>query len=137
MADVCPECGASGCREKFETMLALEFENPEVFGAVHHVTVICYNLQHPSAFSDEALAWMRSTLRALVEEGLSPAELRERSKKQFKGQVTVLSKTPKATRQIRWSMTVINVHIDTPENYVSDIMVWAKSILGEISKDKR
>lgn len=132
MSDVCPECGAAGCREKFESMLALEFEDPAVFGAVHHVTVICYNLQHPGAFSEEALAWMRSTLRAIVEEGLSPAELRERSKMQFKGAVKVLSKTPKAPRKVEWSMTAADVHTDGPEIYVNDIMAWAKAIIKDL-----
>lgn len=129
MSDVCPECGAAGCREKFESMLALEFEDPAVFGAVHHVTVICFNLQHPGAFSEEALAWMRSTLRAIVEEGLSPAELRERSKKKFNGHVNVLSKAPKAPRKVEWSMNVMDISTDSPEIYVDDIMAWAKSIL--------
>ncbi len=133
MAGICPECGAAGCREKFESMLALEFEDPAVFGAVHHVTVICFNLQHPGAFSGEALTWMRSTLRAIVEEGLSPAELRERSKKKFNGHVSVLSKAPKAPEKVEWSMTAMDVRTDSPEVYVSDIMAWAKSILKDIS----
>lgn len=132
MCVICPECGAAGCREKFESMLALEFEDPEVFGAAHHITVICFNLQHPSAFSDEALVWMRSTLRAIVEEGLSPAELRERSKKQFKGQVSVLNKAPKASRKIDWSMTVMDIRTDGPETYVNDVMAWAKAIIRDL-----
>ena len=130
--DTCPECGATGCRDKFESMLALEFEDPEVFGAVHHVTVICFNLQHPAAFSDEALEWMRSTLRAVVEEGLAPDELRERSQKQFKGQVRVLSKAPKAPKIAEWSMTAADVRTDSPDVYVNDIMAWAKSILKDL-----
>ena len=128
----CPECGALDCREKFESMLALEFEGPEVFDAVHHVTVICFNLQHPGAFSEEALAWMRSTLRAVVEEGLSPIELRERSRKQFKGQVKVLSKAPKAHPRAEWSMTAADVRIGDPEAYVNDVMAWARSILRDL-----
>ncbi|BAI62953.1 conserved hypothetical protein [Methanocella paludicola SANAE] len=131
MPDVCPECGAAGCREKFESMLALEFEDPEVFGAVHHITVICFNLQHPSAFSEEALAWMRSTLRAIVEEGLTPAELRERSKKQFNGRVSVLSKEQKAPQKVSWSMTVMDVRTDGPETYAEDVRAWARAILKD------
>ncbi len=129
---ICPECGAPGCREKFESMLALEFQDPGVFGAVHHVTVICYNLQHPARFSDEALAWMRSTLRAVVEAGLSPAELRERSKKRFNGRVKVLSKIPKAPRKTEWSMTAVGVRTDGPDVYVNDIMAWAQAILKDL-----
>lgn len=134
MCDPCPECGAAGCREKFESMLALEFEGLAVFGTVHHVTVICFNLQHPAAFSDEALAWMRSTLRAIVEEGLSPAELRERSHKQFNGQVKVLKKMPKSPHKVEWSMTAMGVRTDSPEVYVSDVMAWAKSTLNDLGR---
>ncbi len=131
MPDVCPECGAAGCREKFESMLALEFDDPAVFGAVHHVTVICFNLKHPSAFSEEALSWMRSTLRAIVEEGLTPAELRERSKKQFNGRVSVLNKAPKAPETVSWSMTVADIRTDDPEAYVNDVRAWARAILKD------
>ncbi len=131
MCDPCPECGATGCREKFESMLALEFEDPAVFGAVHHVTVLCYNLQHPANFSEDALEWMRSTLRAIVEEGLSPAELRQRSRKQYNGQVKVLSKIPKAPRKVEWSRTVMDIRTDAAEVYVSDVMAWAGAILRD------
>jgi len=129
---VCPECGAILCRDKFESMLALEFQYPMVFGAVHHVTVICYNLQHPAAFSEEALAWMRSTLRAIIEEGLTPSELRKWSQKNFRGHVKVLRKVPDKPRSSEWSMTMADVHIDDPETYVNDVMEWAKSILQDI-----
>lgn len=131
---VCPECGAPGdiCQEKFESMLALEFEDPAVFGAVHHLTVICFNLQHSSMFTDESIAWMRSTVQAIVEEGLSPAELRERSMKTFGGKVKVLTKVPKASPRNAWSMTVLDIRTDSPDMYVKDVNAWAKSILQDM-----
>ncbi len=136
MADssACPECGAPGdtCHEKFESMLALEFEDPKVFGAVHHLTVICFNLQHSSMFTDESIAWMSSTVQAIVEEGLSPAELRERSVKKFDGKVKVLRKAPRTSSKIAWSMTVLDVRTDSPEIYVKDVTAWAKSILADM-----
>jgi hypothetical protein len=114
-------------------MLALEFEDPQVFGAVHHLTVICYNLQHSSVFSDEALAWMRSMLHAIIEEDLSPEELRERSRNKFSGQVKVLRKAAMRS-PIMWSMTVMDVHTGSPNIYVKDVTAWAKSILRTIKK---
>jgi hypothetical protein len=77
----CIQCGAVGCKEKCGEMLAPEFEQPAVFGTVHHLTIICYNIQHPDEFTDEALEWMRSSLRTIVSEGLSPQEFRERAGK--------------------------------------------------------
>jgi hypothetical protein len=92
----CPQCGAVGCKDKYGEILALEFEQPTVFGAVHHITVTCYNLQHSDAFSDEALEWMRSSLRAIVKEGLSGPDLRNLARKTFKGDVRVKRQTAPA-----------------------------------------
>lgn len=136
MADhpACPECGAPDCRERFGDIIALEFEDPEVFGAVHHITVICYNLQHPGFFTDEALEWMRSSLRAVIVDGLSPIELRERARKQSKGGVRVRRKTndeqPPAITNL--SMTVKDIRTNTPDIYREDIIKWAKSILKDL-----
>ena len=131
----CPECGATGCRERFGEMLALEFEDPAVFGAVHHITVICYNLQHPATFTDEAIAWMRSSLRAIIVDGLSPAELRKQARKNTKGGVQVKRHTePRGEpSRTRWSMTAADVRMDDPEVYREDIVAWAKSILKDLN----
>ena len=131
---LCPECGApeGACKEKFESMLALEFEDPTVFGIVHHITVICFNLQHPASFSEEARSWMCSTLHAAIVEGLSPLELRERSRKQFNGKVKVLSKTPHTFQRVKWSMNIMAVRTDSPDVYVNDVKAWAQSILDDI-----
>jgi len=134
----CPECGAvaSGdktCREKFDEMLALEFESPSVFGAVHHVTVICFNLQHPGTFTDDAVAWMRTSLRSIVEDGLSPAELRKGAGKNFKGKTKIRRATPaEPARTNHWSMSVLDVRTGDPEAYVKDAMAWATSILNDL-----
>jgi hypothetical protein len=136
-SSVCTECGALGglCREKFDSMIAFEFEDPVVFDAVHHITVICFNLQHSSMFSDESLSWMRSTARAIVEEGLSPIELRERSRKMFSGKVKVLRNTPKTPSKIAWSMTVLDIRTDNSDAYIKDVTTWAKSILKDMKTE--
>jgi hypothetical protein len=132
----CPQCGAIGCREKYGVILALEFEQPAVFGAVHHITVNCYNLQHPDTFSEEALTWMRSALRAIVEEDLSGPDLLKLARKTFTGDMHVKRRTPLAEvlPKIKWSMTVTGIRIDSPEAYVEDIMAWAKSILNDLNR---
>ncbi len=130
----CPQCGAIGCRERYGEILALEFEQPDVFGAVHHITVNCYNLQHPDTFTDEALTWMRSSLRAIVEEGLSGPDLLKMARKTFRGDVPVKRRTAHdgALPRTKWSMTVMDVRTDSPEAYVEDIKAWAKSILSDL-----
>jgi len=130
----CEQCGAFGCRDKYGEILALEYESPGVFGAVHHITVTCYNLQHPDTFTDEALTWMRSSLRAIVEESLSGPDLLKRARRTFRGNVpikrrTVPSVTPPGTK---WSMTVKDIRTGDPEEYVEDIKAWATSILKDL-----
>ncbi len=101
-------CGAIGCREKYGEMLALEFEQPSVFGAVHHLTVICYNIQHPDSFTDEALAWMRSALRAIVEESLSGPELLKRTRGMFRGDARVKRRRRRACEAPRRRRQVVD-----------------------------
>lgn len=115
-------------------MLALEFQDPTIFGAVHHITVTCYNLQHPDFFSEEALAWMRSSLRAVIEDGLSSAELLKRARTMPVNGMKVRRRTsPVRTRaRTQWSMTVMDIRTDGASVYTKDIMSWAKSIMEDI-----
>ncbi|MCB0192999.1 MAG: hypothetical protein KDJ65_13730 [Anaerolineae bacterium] len=63
MSQKCLHCGANiqpneSCRDRFDLCLALEFENPIAFGAVHHLTVACYMLQHNAYARD---VWLEAT----------------------------------------------------------------------------
>jgi hypothetical protein len=122
------------CREQYGECLALEFQEPAVFGAVHHVTVLCYNLQHPRDFSPKALAWMRSSLRAVIEGNVSPVALREQAGREFKRQARVLRKDGQATPPARthWSRTVLDVRRESPAVYTGDILAWARAILQDL-----
>ena len=126
--------GASGCRDKFGEMLALEFEDPTVFGAVHHITVICFNIQHPATFTEESLAWMKSSLRAIIVDGLSPTELRKQVRKKTKGGVQVKHHKEPLEEPLRthWSMTVADIRTEKPEVYCEDIKAWARSMLKDL-----
>ena len=130
----CPECGATGCRDRFGELLALEFEDPTVFGAVHHITVICFNIQHPGEFTEESMTWMKSSLRAIIVDGLSPTELRKQVRKRTKGGVRVKRHTELSEEPVKvhWSMTVSDVRTNDPVIYVKDVMAWAKSILNDL-----
>ena len=63
---VCPECGAKStpeisCQTIFDECLIKEFTEPD-FGAVHHLTVAAYMLQHSSKLSREGWLSMRQLL---------------------------------------------------------------------------
>jgi hypothetical protein len=132
---VCPECGAAACREKYGKMLALEFEDPAIFGTVHHITVTCYNLQHPGVFTDEAIAWMRSSLRVIIVDGLSAKELRERARKMSGEGIKIKrhAEPREEPARVHWSMTVTDIRTDNPEAYHEDIIKWARSILKNLN----
>jgi hypothetical protein len=138
----CPEFGGPAkdglsCREKFDEALALEFGDPAIFSRVHHITVICYNLQHPDAFSEDALEWMKSTLYYIIVDGLTPAELRAQVSKKYGGGVRVKRRTPSDStlEKIKWSMTILDVNTDNGEAYIKDIEDWAESILNDLDKN--
>ena len=137
----CPQCGAISadgktCKDKYGEILALEFEDPAVFGAVHHITVACYNLQHPDYFSDEAREWMRTALHRVVEEGLPPADMLKNVRKRAGEGMKVRRRTAPESPpgRIAWSMTVMAVRTDSAEVYIEDIKAWAKSILSDLDR---
>lgn len=137
ISTTCPECGAPlkdglTCQEQYEALLAWEYEYPAAYGAAHHITVTCYNLQHPAKFTPRALESMRSGLREIVEKHLPPQELRRRNATLFAGKEKVLRHLPGAPVLRRWSRTVADIRTDSPEVYIMDINAWARAILAEI-----
>jgi hypothetical protein len=135
----CPECGApdkdgKSCREQYEAMLAYEYENPESYGAAHHLTVACYNLQHPSGFTAPALAWLRSSLTAAMDAGQSSQEWLVRARAQFQGKnkVKVVRSPSEPVIGAAWSMTAADVSLGGPSEYLAGIHAWARSILADL-----
>ncbi len=59
----CHQCGATGCRNLFDHLLALEFERPDPYGRLHALTVPAWFLQHP----DDALAGTRADHWAVLQ----------------------------------------------------------------------
>jgi hypothetical protein len=71
--EICPHCGAvlpdgGECRTLFDQMLFWENEVPEN-GAVHHLAVLCYHIQHPHLYSPGGLAESMGLLAALRDSG--------------------------------------------------------------------
>jgi len=81
---ICSECGAvlqdeKTCQDHFYQMLFWENEYPG-YGEVHHLTVLCYHLQHPSLYSPEGLSGGIQLLADFVERGVTPEDSRKRSR---------------------------------------------------------
>ena len=70
----CPECGAPDllCKTRFDEFLVLEFTDTG-YGAVHHLTVTAYMLQHSSQLTREGWLHERELLREFIIENKPPA----------------------------------------------------------------
>lgn len=137
----CPECGApevdgldcwSG---QLGQVLAWESGNPEL-QAVHFLTVACYNLQHPSLYTDEALAELGKLLGEALDHDLPPHEIRRRIGSTYEGSKRV--RRPESERRPvlrRWPMTVADVtRPGDPEGAADRVRVWAAAVRQETER---
>ena len=114
--------------------MALEYENSGAFGAVHHLTVVCYMLQH-NAYSRDVWLEARNMLAQFVEEGVSPAAMRGRNRSRFDSahrswSITKGAKLPEF-ETLLWSRTIAGVRLDDPETYCADVQLWATCVLKD------
>jgi hypothetical protein len=132
----CPECSAPDilCQTRFDEFLVLEFTDAG-YGAVHHLTVAAFMVQHSSRMTREGWMYERELLREFLIEKKSPAEIRRQIKNtvdsgkrtfkiKSKDGIPVISKTS-------WSKTILDVRADNAEVYCEDITAWARSVLEE------
>ena len=145
----CPDCGApvadgETCRAMFDALLALEYEFPEAFGAVHHLTVAAYQLQHPRGFSREAIrGWERLIADSL--DGLAtPADFLRRARYQFSGSTRVREPgaEPPEGWPRTWEMTVADAVVPPGSvvdaaGHVDRVTRWAESIRATLRRGNR
>ena len=132
----CPECGAPEtlCKTRFDEFLVLEFTDAG-YGAVHHLTVAAYMLQHSSKLTREGWLHERELLREFLVENKPPAFIRKQNKdlvdsgkRKFKiaskDGLPVINKTT-------WTKTILDVRTENAEVYCEDVTAWARSALDE------
>ena len=132
----CPECGApdSLCQTRFDEFLVLEFTDAG-YGAVHHLTVAAYMLQHSSKFTREGWLFESDLLKEFLIANKPPAFIRKQNKdlvdsgkRKFKIKsrdgLPVINKTT-------WAKTILDVRAENTEIYCEDINTWAGSVLEE------
>ena len=133
----CPECGAvqndgKTCQDDFHQMLYWEAEDPAL-GRVHHLMVLCYNLQHASLYSPEGLHHARGLLRNFVEEGLSTEDVRrlnrdivDSGKRQWKIKGDKVQGSWDGP--VTWTMTAADVVAGGMANYCDNVEAWADTV---------
>jgi hypothetical protein len=141
MPPSCPLCGAEfpageQCRDRFDLCLAKELENPATYGAVHHLTVACYMLQH-NAYSRQGWLGTRELLVQFIEQDKTPAEVRAQNRRKLDSHQRKWSITKGeriSTEGLTWTRTIAAVRLDNPDTYCADVELWAKSVLADTEK---
>ena len=123
---ICPDCGAPEmtCDARFHEFLVKEFEDAG-YGAVHHLTVATYMLQHSSNLTREGWLYERELLREFLVENKPPAFIRKQNKdlvdsgkRKFKIKsrdgIPVINKTT-------WTKTILGVRTENAEVYCEDV----------------
>ncbi|MBC8100158.1 MAG: hypothetical protein H7Y11_12000 [Armatimonadetes bacterium] len=134
----CLECGALwrdgiACEQHYHQMLAWEFDDPRS-GIVHHLTVLCYNLQHPSIYSPEGLAGAVQLLTTFLEQGITPPEMR----RNIQPKVDSGKRTTKITKRDipavydsapSWTLTIQDAIGATSDGHAERVTAWAHAVL--------
>ena len=137
----CPECGAPDqlCQSRFDEFLVLEFSDA-AYGAVHHLTVTAFMVQHSSRMTREGWLFERELLREFLVENKPPSYIRKQNKDRVdSGKRTFKIKSRDGKRIIEkstWKKTILDVRTESPEVYCEDITSWASSVLEDASKEK-
>jgi hypothetical protein len=132
----CPECGAPDhlCQTRFDEFLVLEFTDAG-YGAVHHLTVATYMVQHSSKMTREGWQYERDLLREFLVEKKTPAMIRKQIKDTVdSGKRTFKFKSKTGVPVIKkttWQKTILDVRAENADLYREDITAWARSVLEE------
>lgn len=134
----CTVCGAVWvdaltCEASFHQMLAWELEN-QLYD-VHHLLVLCYYLQHPHLYSQQALQGAMQLLMQFIEQGFSPQAMRTH----IGGAVDSGVRTYKITGAegaqgsysvpVVWQMHVTDVARAGLTDYYANVRLWAQLTL--------
>lgn len=137
----CQECGAPDqlCQSRFDEFLILEFTDAG-YGAVHHLTVAAYMVQHSSKMTREGWMFERNLLREFLVEKKPPAYIRKQNKDVVdsgKRKFKIKSKTGvPVIDKTSWKKTILDVRAENAEVYCEDITAWARSVLDEAEELK-
>jgi len=136
----CPDCGApiadnASCHALFGELLAHEYAFPAAFGAVHHLTVAAYYLQHPRGFSRAAMRSWRAIITESLEGTATPADFSRRSRAQSDANVRIRERDaqPPEGWPRTWPMTVADAVVPPGEEpnvdgHIRRVTQWAKAI---------
>ncbi|HWU24291.1 MAG TPA: DUF5946 family protein [Candidatus Paceibacterota bacterium] len=135
----CEECGAplvniDECREYLHEMIKWDFEDFAGVGKVHHLTVLSYNLQHPSTYSQKGLEDAKNSLEIFLANPEAFVEHDERNRAALSSHVRdwKISGTSEDhgmyTTIPTWTMRASDVVQGGLPEYVENVKKWSRSI---------
>lgn len=136
----CPACGApqqaeATCQDHFYQMLFWEAEVP-ARGAVHHLAVLCYHLQHPSLYSPEGLQAALRLLVMFVEQGVPPHTARQQMAADLQNHTIKIGGTADSFGQyaqpINWTFRAADVINNGADRYCESVRGWATAMLHDL-----
>jgi hypothetical protein len=138
----CPECHTvwtdHSCQDYFHQMLLWDFEYTGSDPGVHHLTVLCYYLQHPGLYSPEGLNGAMQLLNDFLLQGLSPQTVRQREKtKMDSGKRKYKIKASPASlsayiHPVHWTITALDVVAGGVDAYGDNVQAWAQSVYQDL-----
>ena len=139
----CPECSAvwandPTCETYFHQLLFWEVEDAHLF-VVHHLTVLCYHIQHPHLYSPDGLTFSMGLLTDFVQNGLTTEGARSANRAVLDSGNRNIKITGTAeafgafAHPVKWSMTAADVVSNGKERYIESVQAWARTVLGSLS----
>lgn len=141
----CSECGAvvhegTTCRMYLDEMIKWDFEDFAGVGQIHHLTVLSYNLQHPSVYSKKGLEDAKQFLEEFFVQNATFEEHDERNKRRLSSDVRDWKITGRPedhgsyAAEPHWTMTAADVVSEGLENYVGNVKKWSMSVYESLKE---
>ena len=139
----CLECGATlenvqECRDYLNEMIKWDFEDFNGAGQLHHLTVLCYNLQHPSTYSPKGLEEAKKSLKDFI---LKPNSFKEHdmsNRHNLASNVRDWKITGTAdshgiyVSKPNWTILASDVVMAGLDNYIENVKKWSHSVLESL-----
>jgi hypothetical protein len=109
-------------------------------GVVHHLTVLCYHLQHPGLYSPAGLEQAQRLLVDFLRHGKTPAQVRRDSRAAVDSGRRAFAIRGKPGERgayrhpVAWGLTVADVAQAGPERYVESVQAWAAETLDALER---
>jgi len=135
----CHECGASvpegkNCQDYLNSLITWDFQDFMGVGQIHHLTVVCYNLQHPRLYSQKGLEDAKCFLREFMGTNFSFEEHDKRNRESLASDVRdwKISGSPLDHGSYKivptWTMTAKDIVDGGLGNYPNNVKKWSQSI---------